>query len=96
MNIDDTDTLENGPEQPTTPPQRQLLRSRENRVLGGVCGGLGNYFNTDPIFFRIGAIALIFLGGAGVLLYLAALLLIPAGDGQAAVVQPRRAATAGS
>ena len=85
MNIDDTDTLENGPEQPTTPPQRRLMRSRENRVLGGVCGGLGNYFNTDPIFFRIGAIALIFLGGAGVLLYLAALLLIPAGDGQAAV-----------
>lgn len=69
------------------PPQRRLRRSRQERVIGGVCGGLGNYFNTDPIFFRIGAIALAFLGGAGLLLYLAALLLMPADDG-AAVVAP--------
>jgi phage shock protein PspC (stress-responsive transcriptional regulator) len=60
--------------------QRRLRRSREDRVLGGVCGGLGEYFNTDPIIFRIGAIALAFLGAAGVLLYLAALLLIPSGE----------------
>ena len=62
------------------------MRSREHRVIGGVCGGLGNYFNTDPIFFRIGAIALAFLGGAGVLLYLAFLLLMPAGESEPAVV----------
>jgi phage shock protein PspC (stress-responsive transcriptional regulator) len=49
-------------------------------VLGGVCAGLGRYFNTDPVFFRIGAIVLALIGGAGVLLYLAALLLIPSGD----------------
>jgi phage shock protein PspC (stress-responsive transcriptional regulator) len=61
-------------------PTRRLLRSRQDRVLGGVCGGLGRYFNTDPVFFRIGAIVLALIGGAGVLLYLAALLLIPSGD----------------
>ena len=59
---------------------RRIKRSRQDRVIGGVCGGLGRYFNTDPIFFRIGAIALTFLGGAGLLLYLAALLLMPAED----------------
>jgi phage shock protein PspC (stress-responsive transcriptional regulator) len=65
-------------------PQKRLFRSRENRVLGGVCGGLGRYFNTDPVFFRIGAIVLALIGGAGVLLYLAGLLLIPSGDPPAA------------
>ena len=66
------------PTQPLGAPQpRRLLRSREDRVLGGVCAGLGRYFNTDPVFFRIGAIVLALIGGAGVLLYLAALLLIP-------------------
>ncbi len=66
-----------GPEAPAGGGARRIMRSREDRVLGGVCGGLGRYFNTDPIFFRIGAIALAFIGGAGLLLYLAALLLMP-------------------
>ena len=68
--------------------ERRIRRSRQDRVIGGVCGGLGRYFNTDPIFFRIGFIALAFLGGAGLLLYLAALLLMPAEDSGAAVVTP--------
>ncbi len=67
---------------------RRIRRSRQDRVIGGVCGGLGHYFNTDPIFFRIGFIALAFLGGAGLLLYLAALLLMPAEDSGAAVDAP--------
>jgi phage shock protein PspC (stress-responsive transcriptional regulator) len=66
---------------------RRLLRSRENRVIGGVCGGLGRYFDVDPIFFRIGAIALALAGGAGIVLYLAAILLVPS-DGSEAVGQP--------
>jgi phage shock protein PspC (stress-responsive transcriptional regulator) len=64
----------------TPPPARRLTRARDDRVLGGVCAGLGRYFNTDPVFFRIGAIVLTLIGGAGVLLYLAALLLIPKDD----------------
>jgi phage shock protein PspC (stress-responsive transcriptional regulator) len=56
---------------------KRLVRVRDNRIIGGVCGGLGRYFNVDPILFRIGAVALVFAGGAGVLLYLAALLLVP-------------------
>ncbi len=66
------------------PPPRRLFRSTDDRVLGGVCAGLGRYFNTDPVFFRIGAIVLALIGGAGVLLYLAAVLLIPKGESAAA------------
>src|SRR4051794_18369938 len=59
---------------------KKLTRSRVDRVVGGVCGGMGRYFNVDPLFFRIGAVALAFVGGAGLLLYLAALVLVPSED----------------
>jgi phage shock protein PspC (stress-responsive transcriptional regulator) len=62
------------------PEPRRLVRPREGRVLGGVCAGLGRYFNLDPIIFRIGAIVLVLVGGAGLLAYIAAVLLIPAED----------------
>jgi len=66
-------TTQEGPPEP-----RRLLRAREGRLVGGVCAGLGRYFNVDPIIFRIGVIVLTVIGGAGILAYLAALLLIPA------------------
>jgi phage shock protein PspC (stress-responsive transcriptional regulator) len=66
---------------------RRLTRSREDRIVGGVCGGLGRYFNVDPLLFRIAAVALVFVGGAGVLLYLAALLLVP-NEGEEAPIAP--------
>ena len=76
-------------EQPSAggPAPKRLTRSRADRVIGGVCGGLGRYFNVDPLLFRIGAVALVFLGGAGILLYLAALLLVPNED-QPAPIAP--------
>jgi phage shock protein PspC (stress-responsive transcriptional regulator)/predicted membrane protein len=67
-------------------PSRRLTRSREDRVIAGVCGGFARYFNVDPVFVRIAAVALAFVGGAGVLLYLAALLLMPS-DERGPVVQ---------
>jgi phage shock protein PspC (stress-responsive transcriptional regulator) len=67
------------PESPPTP--RRLLRSRDDRVLGGVCSGLARYFNIDPLIIRIAAVALIFVGGFAVVAYLAALLLVPEDDG---------------
>jgi phage shock protein PspC (stress-responsive transcriptional regulator) len=73
---------------PESPPPRRLLRSRSDRVVGGVCAGLGRYFNVDPIIFRIGAVVLAFVGGAGLLAYLAALLLIPSEDSPAAAGPP--------
>jgi phage shock protein PspC (stress-responsive transcriptional regulator) len=71
-----------GPSPPEPPQPRRLTRSRSDRVIGGVCGGLGRYFGIDPIIFRIAAVALIFAGGAGLLIYLAMLLLVPEDGGE--------------
>lgn len=58
-------------------PQRRLRRSVEDRMIAGVCGGLGRYFNTDPVWFRIAFVVVTLAGGAGVLIYLIAWLLVP-------------------
>jgi phage shock protein PspC (stress-responsive transcriptional regulator) len=56
---------------------RRLTRSRENRWLGGVSAGLGEYFDLSPMVYRIAFIALALAGGTGILLYIAAWLVIP-------------------
>ena len=56
---------------------RRLLRSRTNKVLGGVCGGLAEYTGTDPLLWRIGFVALAVMG-AGIFLYPLLWLLVPA------------------
>src|SRR5690348_7432540 len=60
-----------------TASYKQLRRSRSDRMVAGVCGGLGRYFDVNPLFYRIGFVVLSFLGGAGFLIYGAALLVIP-------------------
>jgi phage shock protein PspC (stress-responsive transcriptional regulator) len=62
---------------------RRLYRSRDQRVIGGVCGGLAEYFGIDPLIVRIITVGLVFAGGAGFLAYLAAWLLVPEEDGDA-------------
>lgn len=64
-----------------TPTVRRLERSSSERMLAGVCGGLGRYFELNPTFFRVGFVVLTLLGGAGVLVYLAAALVMP-GEGK--------------
>src|SRR5205823_3484667 len=65
------------PTEPTTPQPKRLVRTTDDRVIAGVAGGLGRYFGVDPVLFRIGFIALLFLGGTGVFLYAIAWLLVP-------------------
>ena len=60
-----------------TAPVKELHRSREDRILAGVAGGLGRYFDVSPAFFRIAFAVLTLVGGAGILLYVAAALVIP-------------------
>jgi phage shock protein C len=60
--------LSGGPERPVT-PVRVLRRSRTDRFIGGVCGGLGRYLGVDPLLMRIAAIALALSRGAGALAY---------------------------
>jgi phage shock protein PspC (stress-responsive transcriptional regulator) len=69
---------------PPLPPAagpRRFLRSREDRLIGGVAGGLGRTFGIDPVLFRIVFVALLFVGGVGVPLYLLTLLVTPSDDG---------------
>ena len=56
---------------------KKLYRSRENRKVGGVCGGIAEYFGFDPTLVRLGAIVLIFVWGAGLLAYIVAWAIIP-------------------
>lgn len=56
---------------------KRLYRSRQDRYLAGVAGGLAEYFNVDANLFRIIFIVLTFFGGIGILLYLTALVLVP-------------------
>jgi phage shock protein PspC (stress-responsive transcriptional regulator) len=61
-----------------SPPERILLRrSLDDRMLGGVAGGLARYFGVEAVIVRIAFVVLTFVGGAGIPLYLAGLLLIP-------------------
>src|SRR5205085_12397656 len=69
------------------PRQRRLERSRSDRWLTGVCGGLGSYFGLDPILFRIAFIVLTVAGGAGLWLYLAAWLLLPEQGSHSSIAQ---------
>jgi phage shock protein C len=56
---------------------RRVYRSRDERMLGGVCGGLAAYFTMDPTLIRVLFILLSLFGGHGVLAYLVLLILIP-------------------
>ncbi|HEX6676643.1 MAG TPA: PspC domain-containing protein [Actinomycetes bacterium] len=56
---------------------RKLYRSRSDRKLGGVCGGLASYFNLDPTLMRVLFVVLAVLGGSGVILYLALWIIVP-------------------
>jgi phage shock protein C len=56
---------------------RKLYRSRTNRQLVGVCGGLGAYFNVDPTLIRILFLVAFFFVGTGPLLYLILAIVMP-------------------
>jgi len=57
--------------------QRRLNRSKRDSVIAGVCGGLGEYFNTDPIIFRILFVLAILFGGGGLLVYIILWIAVP-------------------
>ena len=55
-------------------PNKRLYRSRSNKVIAGVCGGIGEYFQIDPVIVRILAIV---IPGFGLVAYLICALMIP-------------------
>jgi phage shock protein C len=72
------------------PPPKRLIRSNDNRILLGVCGGLGDYFDIDPtlvrVIFAVGALAI----GSTLLVYAVLAIVMPAPD--MAEAHPREAA----
>ncbi len=66
---------------------RRLYRSNEHKILGGVCGGLGEHFDVDPTWIRLGFVLLAILHGVGILLYIIGWIIIPRQkEGEAAVI----------
>lgn len=56
---------------------KKLYRSETDKMIGGVCGGIGEHFQVDSTIIRLLLVAMILLGGSGVLLYLIAWVIIP-------------------
>ena len=56
---------------------KRLYRSKTNRVIGGVCGGMGEYFGIDPTIIRLIWVILALMGGAGIIAYIIAWIIIP-------------------
>ncbi|MCC6832663.1 MAG: PspC domain-containing protein [Thermoleophilia bacterium] len=84
MNDEPTAQLPNGEPDPAPqdpgpqePAAKRLTRPRDERVIAGVCAGIARYFRIDPVITRIAAVGLVFIGGVGIVLYLAAWLLVP-------------------
>ena len=58
---------------------KKLLRSRKNKVIAGVCSGIGNYFDMDPVVIRLIWVVLTIFSGffMGILAYIIAWIIIP-------------------
>ncbi|MEQ2129849.1 PspC domain-containing protein [Caldanaerobacter subterraneus KAk] len=56
---------------------KRLYRSREQRIFGGVCGGIAEYFNVDVTLVRLICLVTVIFGGGGLLFYLIAWIIIP-------------------
>jgi phage shock protein C len=56
---------------------KKFYRSRENRIIAGVCGGLAKYFDIDPIIVRLITLILVLSAGAGLIAYIIAWIIVP-------------------
>jgi len=56
---------------------KRLVKSQTNKIIAGVCGGLAEYFDVDPVIMRVLFVLLAFFGGTGFILYLACIIIMP-------------------
>ncbi len=61
---------------------KKLYRSQKDRIIAGVCGGLGKYFNTNSNIIRLIFVILVFFQGLGVILYAVLVILVPLKPGE--------------
>ena len=60
--------------------EKRLYKSSSDKVLAGVCGGIGEYFDVDPVLIRVLWVVAAFFGGVGVLAYIIAAIIMPEKD----------------
>ena len=85
-----TTTPTDAPESPRSDGSRDLghlRRSRTDRHIAGVAGGLARHLDIDPVIVRVGLVVLVFFGGAGLLLYAAGWLFVPEEGSDSAIVR---------
>ena len=56
---------------------KKLYRSQNDRMIGGVCGGIAEYFDVDPTIIRLVFVILLLMGGNGLLIYIILLIIMP-------------------
>lgn len=56
---------------------KKLYKSNKNKMIDGVCGGIGEYINIDPTIVRLGWVVFCALGGSGIIAYIIAAIIIP-------------------
>jgi len=56
---------------------KRLFKSEDNKVFCGVCGGIGDYFNIDPVVIRIAWVIFACMGGCGLVAYIIAAIIVP-------------------
>jgi phage shock protein PspC (stress-responsive transcriptional regulator) len=61
----------------TSPGYHRMYRDPDHRIIGGVCSGMGAYWDIDPVILRVIFIALVLAGGLGVLVYLILYIVLP-------------------
>ena len=57
--------------------QKRLYKSNRNKMIDGVCGGIAEYFDTDPTLIRLAVVVLTCIGFSGILAYIIAAIIIP-------------------
>lgn len=72
----------------TSGTQKRIYRSQADRYLAGVCGGFAHYFQIDPFLVRIIWVAAAFIGGTGIIAYIAAWVLIPENPNPETPIEP--------
>ncbi len=57
--------------------KKRLTRSKKDRMIAGVCGGMAEYFDIDPTLVRLALVLITLMGGAGILAYIVAWIIMP-------------------
>lgn len=62
--------------------EKRLYRSKNDRMIAGICGGLAEYFGIDPVIVRVGFVVLLIGAGSGILAYAILWIIVPENPNQ--------------